>query len=190
MSLRRALGTVLAVLLATGSGPARGDAADAPSDGAPRSEYNVKAAFLYSFGRYVAWPSPTFEETQGAFVIGVLGEDPFGDALDRIAAAKKVHDRPVVVRRFRTAADYQPCHIVFFPKSTAAEEQAAAARELGSKPVLLVGESPGFAGQGGTVNFFLDQGTVRFEINTETARRQQLVFDAKLLNLAVLAKKP
>jgi hypothetical protein len=56
--------------------------------------------------------------------------------------------------------------------------------------VLLVGESPGFAGQGGTVNFLLDQGTVRFEINTETARRQQLVFDAKLLNLAVLAKKP
>jgi hypothetical protein len=158
------------------------------ADTNPTYEYNVKAAYLYSFGRYVEWPDESLSRASNAFVIGVLGDDPFGDGLDRIAKAKKTHDRQIVIRRFRSLDDYQPCHILFVPKSVAPEQQAAALQKLGATPVLLVGESPGFAAQGGTINFYLDQDTVHFEINVQAAKRQQLSINAQLLRLARLLK--
>ena len=51
-------------------------------------------------------------------------------------------------------------------------------------PLLLVGEEPGFAEQGGTINFFLDENKIRFEINIETAKQDQLKISSKLLSLA------
>jgi hypothetical protein len=154
------------------------------------SEYTLKAVFLYSFGRYIDWPPEYLPQATGAFVIGVLGDDPFGDALDKIAAAKKIHDRQIVLRRFKSLAEYQPCHILFVTRSVPAEQQAEVIRKLQDKPLLLVGEMPGFAAQGGTVNFFVDQDTVRFEINLQAAKQQKLSINAKLLSLARLLKQP
>ena len=68
------------------------------------------------------------------------------------------------------------------------DQQAAAIAKFGHQPVLLAGETPGFAEQGGTVNFYVSGETVRFEINVATARRQNLNIDAKLLSLAHLIK--
>ncbi len=150
----------------------------------PRQEYNVKAVYLYSFGRYVTWPSTAFDAGPSPFVIGILGEDPLGAAIDQIAQLKKVQGRTIVVRRFASLQGYRPCHMLFIAKSVPPDEQAAAIARFRGKPVLLVGEVPGFAAQGGTVNFFVSGDTVRFEINMDTARSQGLEIDARLLSLA------
>lgn len=150
----------------------------------PRQEYNVKAVYLYSFGRYVTWPSMAFDSNSSPFVIGILGEDPLGMAIDQIAQLKKIQGRAIVVRRFASLDSYRPCHMVFVAKSVPPEEQVAVIAQSRSKPVLLVGEFPGFAAQGGTVNFFMSGDTVRFEINREAAKAQGLEIDARLLSLA------
>ena len=95
-----------------------------------RHEYNVKAAFLYGFGRYIEWHGDTFEKNKGAFTIGVLGEDPFGGALDRIARQKKVQGRTVVIRRWKSFDQYEPCHILFVPRTTNAAQQSAASNRV------------------------------------------------------------
>ena len=147
-------------------------------------EYAIKAAYLYNFGNYVEWPVEAFPTNDTPLVIGVLGRDPFGEILNEIARTKKVGGRPIVAKRFASLAAYTPCHILFVPSSTDPEEQAAAIRQAHGSPVLLVGENPGFAEQGGTVDFFIEENKVRFEINADVAKRQQLKISSKLLGLA------
>ncbi len=149
----------------------------------PQYEYNVKAAFLYSFGRYVEWPKEAFAERSGAFVIGVCGEDPFGQILDRIAQSKTIQGRHIIIQRMATIEELQPCHILFVSRSIPLAQQIAIINKMRDKWTLLVGEVPGFAERGGGINFFLEGGTVRFEINVEAVRQEKLLLDAKLLNL-------
>ena len=177
----------LAIFLAAWAGPLRGRAAFGQTEIDPRQEYNVKAVYLYSFGRYVVWPKSSMSDRE-PFTIGILGGDPFAGALDRIAQKKQIGRKRIVIRRFKSAADYQPCHVLFLSKSVSAEEQSAVISKVGKQPVLLVSEIPGFAVRGGTINFFLIDGKVRFEISLDAAKRQGLSVDAKLLSLARLVK--
>lgn len=146
-------------------------------------EYNVKAAFLYSFGRYVEWPKDAFAARSGAFVLGVYGEDPFGQILDRIAQTKTIQGRRIIIQRMTTIEELQPCQILFVSRSIPIEQQSTIINKMRDNSTLLVGESPGFAERGGGINFFLEGGTVRFEINVEAIRQEKLLLDAKLLNL-------
>jgi hypothetical protein len=148
------------------------------------NEYTVKAIFLYSFGRYIEWPESTFRNASDAFVIGIVGEDPFGGALDEVAAKKTIQDRRIVVQRFATPDQYkQPCHILFVSRSLPQDQQTALIRNTQGTAMLVVGETPGFAENGGGANFVIEGDRVRFEINVHTARQARLRMDAKLLNL-------
>jgi hypothetical protein len=148
------------------------------------NEYMVKAVYLYNFGRYTEWPAETFASATAPFVIGILGEDRFGGALDDIAQKRTVQDRRIEVRRFASVAQYAPpCQVLFVSRSLSAEERTALLQKTQGTPVLIVGETPGFADDGGGANFFVDGDSVRFEINVNAARRSQLHMDPKLLNL-------
>ncbi len=151
----------------------------------PQYEYNVKAAFLYSFGRYVEWPKDAFEEWSGAFVLGIYGEDPFGQVLDRIAQSKTIQGHRIIIQRMATIEELQPCHILFVSHSVPLEQQNMIIHKIRNddKTTLLVGEVPGFAERGGMINFYLEGGTVRFEINVDAMRQEKFLTDAKLLNL-------
>jgi hypothetical protein len=169
------------------SPPAAPDAAQAAPQPAEainqQYEYNVKAAFLYSFGRYVEWPKDAFAERSGAFILGVCGEDSFGQILDRIAQAKTIQGHKIIIQKMASIEELQPCHILFVSRSITPEQQTSIIKKTQGKSVLVVGEVPGFADRGGGVNFFLEGGTVRFEINVEAVRQEKLMLDAKLLNL-------
>jgi hypothetical protein len=158
----------------------------AQSDDSPdiSREYAIKAAYLYQFGRYVQWPAESFADGNAPLVIGVLGTDPFGGVLEDIARSKRIEGRPIVVRRFAAMADYTACHILFVPASVSPEQKAASLRKLQGTRTLLVGEEPGFAENGGTINFFLEENRIRFEINMEIAKQDQLKISSKLLSLA------
>ncbi len=149
----------------------------------PQHEYNVKAAFLYSFGRYIEWPKDAFDHHSGAFVLGVCGEDPFGEILDRIVQSKTIQERRIVILRMATIEELQPCHILFVSRTIPRAQQIAIFNKMRNKPTLLVGETPGSAERGCGINFFLEGNTVRFEINVEAIRQKMLILDAKLLSL-------
>lgn len=146
-------------------------------------EYNVKAVSIYAFGRYVTWPESVFADATSPFVIGVLGGNPFGDALDRIAAKKTLVGRPIQVRQLAAPDEGAQCHIVFVTRTVAPDLETKLIQQASGKPVLLVGESPGFAQRGGIINFYQSGANVRFELNPDRGVECQLSLDAKLLSL-------
>lgn len=145
---------------------------------------NVKALCLWRFSNYAEWPERSFLIRNGEFAIGVLGPDSLGTRLDQIAMIKKAQGRKISILRFKSFEDYKPCHILFIPEQTPAETQSKVIKKLALKPVLLVGETPGFAEKGGFINFYFQDGSVKFEINTDVAKQSPINIDARLLTIA------
>lgn len=148
-------------------------------------EYEIKAAFLYNFAKFVEWPEDAFAASDGALVVGVLGDDPFGSLLERSLAGKTVHDHPLVIRRFARIADVQrqQCHLMFAALADARELQSAV-RALGGRPVLIVGDSEGFIERGGMIGFVMDDQKLRFEVNLDAVEAANLRVSSQLLKLA------
>jgi hypothetical protein len=152
--------------------------------GSKEDEYLIKAAFLYGFGQNITWPASAFHGNKAPFVIGILGPNPFGGALQEIAQKKTIQGRKIVVKQFAALKNYEgPCHLLFISDAVRPEEQRAALEQLSRAGLLTVGEIPGFAEDGGVVNLFLEGDSVRFELNVEAANRAGLRMDAQLQKL-------
>lgn len=150
-------------------------------------ETEVKAAFLFQFTRYVEYPASAFESDKAPFVMGVLGKSAIIDALREAVRGKNVEGRPIVVRQMSIGTELRRCHILFIPESQS-HRLLEVLKTLVDAPVLTVGESAGFASQGGIIGFFTNQNRLRFEINLESARRAHLTISSKLLTLARIVK--
>jgi hypothetical protein len=151
-------------------------------------EYQVKAFFLYNFARYVEWPTETFKTANDPIVICILGQNPFGGSLQQAVAGKVLGARPFVVRQISETPPSSSCHILFVNSSERKRFRSMAGRLRGSA-LLSVGETPGFTADGGVINFKLENGKVRFEIDLEAAGRERLRISSKLLSLAQIAKR-
>ena len=148
----------------------------------PPSEYQIEAAFLFNFAKFVDWPTDSFTNPH-SFAICVLGKDPFGHLLDDALLNKTIADRSVVIERLKDNSEVRRCQTVFVSSSESAH-LAEILESLRGANVLLVGETAGFAASGGIIEFTLEDGHVRFTINTDAADRAGLKFSAKLLSLA------
>jgi hypothetical protein len=146
-------------------------------------EYEVKAAFLYNFAKFVEWPDRSFAGAQSAFTICVLGTDPFGQALDDALDGKMIGSRRVKLERVKDATRARECQVVFVAPSES-QRLPEIIDQLRGASVLVVGETDGFAQAGGTVQFTLEQDRVRFTINPDAAERAGLRLSSKLLALA------
>jgi hypothetical protein len=156
---------------------------DTAAESTAFSEYQLKAVFLYNFAHFVEWPATAFSDSKGAIVIGVLGTDPFGAALDDVVAGEKVNDHPLSVRRFRRVEEVDGCHILFISQSEN-ERLGEIFERFKGRSILLVGESEGFAIRGGMVRFITERNRVRLRINLEAAKAAGLVISSKLLRPA------
>lgn len=153
------------------------------------AEHTLKAAYLYNFTRYIAWPDDAWPEGQQDFVIGVIGDNPFDTTLDQIAEKRLAQKRRLVVRYFKTLADYKPCHILFVAADSPADVHAAILRQTRNQPILVVGERAGYAEDGATVNFeLLPDGSIRIEMNIDAMNRGRMQTNAQLLKLATVVR--
>lgn len=149
----------------------------------PPGEYEVKAAFLYNFARFVEWPEAVCGGREAPVVIGVVGQDPFGESLAEMVRAQTARGRRIEIRHFRPEEEFETCHIVFLSGSVARDLETILAR-LRGRPVLTVGDQAGFIELGGTIGFALVDHSVRFDINLGAATSAELKISAKLLAVA------
>jgi len=157
-------------------------------EGLINREYPLKALFIYNFASYIEWPQSAFADSQSPFVIGVLGTSLIDDTLNQISASKQIAGRKIVVSHFVSVSDIKPCQILFIPHSLPPAQQRQAIEALKNLPVLIVGESDGFAALGGDVNFFVQANRIRFEINLTVMKQQDLKASSKLLAMAKIVE--
>jgi len=152
-----------------------------PSTGrAEALEYKVKAEFLERFTRFIEWPPGAFAAADSPFVLCVIGDNPFGGYLDQMTQTRKIQSRRITNRVLKVAADVDGCHLVFIARGGPLQQVLT---RIASKPVLTVGDSPGFSEAGVLINFFVEKDRVRFEINGDAVKKSGLKFSSKLLDL-------
>ncbi len=152
-------------------------------------EYEVKAAFLYNFAKFVEWPPEALR--QGAPMrFCILGRDPFGSLLESSLNGKTLEAKPIEIARASDPRQLTGCQVVFI-SSSERSRMADILEILHVLPILTVSEMPGFAELGGMVNFFIEDRRIRFEINPQSAARSGLRISSQLLSLSrIVTNKP
>jgi hypothetical protein len=151
-------------------------------------EYEIKAAFVYNFTKFVEWPPETFVGPQAPLVIGVLGESPCAAALTAIVKDHQVNGRPLLVKVVVTMEEARTAQVLFVSSSQEARFAQLAA-QLHATPLLTVGESAEFAQAGGMINFVLLEDKIRFEINMQSAESAGLKVSSQLQKLATRVRR-
>lgn len=181
MAQRRAKIFANLLCLGLGVGPAM-----APVPAADQSlEYQVKAAFLMNFVKFVEWPASTFREPDSPISICILGEDPFGKALDQLIAGESVNGRKVTVERVKRTPP-KNCQVLFLSRAERAIDKTLPSLGPG---VLTVGEGDNFVREGGMIGFIIENRRVRFDINRSAAEKAELKLSSKLLSVARSVQK-
>ena len=155
-------------------------------DAAP-SEHQLKAAFLYNFVKFVEWPKGAYASATSPIVIGILGENVFGDELKKAINNKVVNQHPLQFKQFDSVAAVTNCHVLFISASER-KNFPRILEALRGKSILTVSESDRFIPEGGMINFVLVDRKVRFQINNAAAKKARLMISSDLLSLAVPEK--
>ena len=151
-------------------------------------EYDLKAVLIFNFTQFVEWPPTAFARDDAPFVIGVLGRDPFGRALDDVVRTETCGNRRIEVVRFTSAEAIRDCHILFISETESAN-LARILAVLGRRPILTVGDFEGFSLRGGMMRFKKSpEGKIQLRINLDVVKAANLVVSAKLLRIAEIVR--
>ena len=156
----------------------------------PSKEYQIKAVFLFNFTQFVEWPASAFSQSEMPLIIGVLGNNPFGNYLNEAVFNEKANNHPLIVQYYNTLEEIKNCHILFI-NLTEKGKLEQALKSLKGKSILTVSDASGFLKQGGIIRFFTQDNKIQFQINPEAAKEVELLVSSKLLRLAeiVIPKK-
>lgn len=142
----------------------------------------VKAAFLRNFTHYVTWPADVFADDRSPWRICILGNDPFGDILDKTLMGRTEQGRAFEVLRAKTLNELPRCQIVFVAYKDASKRRAALAK-LKKSPILTVSDAPGFLQEGGIIQFQVGD-RVEMRINLDQSRSASLKIQTKMLEVS------
>jgi len=147
------------------------------------SEYQVKAAFLFNFTKFLDWPANAFRSAQSGIAICLIGEDPFGKTLDELVKGQNVGGRNFTVRRLPQIPRDDSCQVAFLGgmDKSRAEQALAPVKNL---PILTVVDNEDGGDPGAIIGFIVEDSKVRFNINLEAAEKVGIKLSSKLLKLA------
>ncbi|HKR05754.1 MAG TPA: YfiR family protein [Bacteroidia bacterium] len=146
-------------------------------------EYQVKAVFLYNFTQFIEWPPSSFKEPDDPFIIGIIGDDPFGSYLDETVAGERFGTHPIKIQRYNDVKNISNCQILYI-SSDDVETTKKILSAVSGKGVLTVSDVPNFYKWGGTVRFFTENNKIRLQINVDLSKAEELDISSKLLNVA------
>ena len=146
-------------------------------------ENQVKAVFLFNFTQFVEWPARSFSSPDSPFIIGVIGNDPFGSYLDETVAGEKVMNHPLVIQRYKDLNELQNCHLLFIGQDDP-QKIKAILDVVNRRHTLTVSDYKNFAYSGGMIRFFTQDNKTRLQINLSIAKAAELNISSKLLRVA------
>jgi hypothetical protein len=152
------------------------------------TEYEVKAAYIFNFAKFVEWPDSMFQSKSSPIILGIYNGDPFGEILKMTFNDRLVNGRKWVIKYFKEVDKIEKCHILFIPQIDQIE-LLKVLNTVRNKSILTVGDNiKDFGQSGGMINFTSQNSKYRFEININEAAKVRLIISSKLLVLSKIVK--
>lgn len=162
------------------------------------SEYQIKAAFLYNFIKFVDWPEEKLHDGNEPIIIGIIGKNPFGNAFEPLKN-KSAKGEIVIIKHFKGLEELEKSkekpeqheqldairesHLLFICRSEK-KKFTEIINMVEGYSVLTIADDEGFLESGGIINFVMEENKVRFEISAAAAKRAKLKIRSQLLRLA------
>lgn len=153
-------------------------------EGTGSEEYNVKTALIYNFTKYTKWEKLPEQE----FIIGVWGESPITNHLNRLVSKNKIQTRKAVVKKINNLQEIRETQILFIPENVPEKTISEILGKYSDKNILIIGEKKGLAAKGVSLNFLEVGGRIKFEANREAINKSNLEISSELLKHAVIVK--
>ena len=141
-----------------------------------------EAIYIYNFTKKIEWPK---QVNTGDFIIGILGSSKIIPELKKVAKAKKVGSRSIIVKEFSGVSEIENCHILYIAPGES-NKLANAKDKLGNSNTLFITDKKGMAKSGSAINFIEKNGKLKFELNKRNATEQGLKISADLEKLAIM----
>jgi hypothetical protein len=142
---------------------------------------NLEAMYIYNFLRHVNWPEASNSES---FIIGVMGDNEAYAQLTQYTANRKVGTKSIVIKKIESVDEAAYCQLVFIPTSKS-QKVGEIKNRLGNKPCMVVCEKEGSNASGSTIEFIIEEGKLKFRVNEERAKQQNLVVSKALLDMSI-----
>lgn len=148
------------------------------------SEYTMKAAFIEKLTHFVDWPDDSpLADPNHVFTLCVIGKNPFEGSLQKLASQMKIKGRNTLFLEITSPLEVQGCDLLFVSNKHSFPI-IDILTVIKNRPVLSVSDTPGFAEQGGMVNFFTEEGRLGFEVNLKKAKTLGFNIRSRLLKLS------
>ncbi len=148
------------------------------------TEYDVKAAYLFNFGKFLRQPDAPEGQKRTSFDLCVLGRDDFAGALEKLTVNEQNNGLPERTVKVASATAARSCAILFLSSSEADRVDQDIA-DLAGAPVLTVSDMPRFLEHGGMIAFEMQGNHVRFSVSLEPVNRAGLGLSSELLKVAL-----
>ncbi len=145
-------------------------------------EYEVKAAYLFNFSKYLEWPSVAFASSVAPLTLCVAGRDPFDGALAAYEH-RIVQTRELRVRHGVGLDELPGCHMLFLAESEEPHVQQFL-RATARMPIVTASDIEGFVKAGGTIGLVNAGERIQFEVNLAGAQRAGIKVNPQLLRIA------
>lgn len=155
------------------------------------SEYRLKAQYIRALITYVQWPTQQVPSERSkktdVFLLGILGWSPFDGYLEQGLSKQTFNGKPMKIINSARVGDLIDCDAIFISGAETYRLDAIL-QALRGKPILTMGDSPGFATQGVLVNFFRTGSRISFEVNLPAVRAQGFFISPQALKLAKIVE--
>jgi hypothetical protein len=149
-------------------------------------EYQIESAFIYQFTNFIEWPEDAqIVNKNGKFLISVYGSPQLVTELQASSNGKTIKGYPIEIRLFMKAEELMPSQIVYV-KDPGADAFLQILKKIKGKGTLLISHAKGLGEKGSMINFFADEGRIKFEINRTSIETEQFQVNSRLLKLARL----
>lgn len=165
--------SIITLVLLGWSSPAYSDASQ---------EYQLKAAYLLNFARFIYWPEEVFSDESSDFNICVYGDNPFGDNLDKLSN-KKIQKKGINVKYTSDISKKLFCHMVFISESEK-NKYVEIINGISDQSILTVSDIDGFCEAGGMIGFIRIKNKIKFEINIDKSTSAGIKYRSQLLEVA------
>lgn len=151
-------------------------------------EYQLKAVLLFRLAQFVEWPTNRFSSPESPVVIGVLGRNPFGDALRAAVEGETANGRRIEITQLAHPSAASSCHIVFISPSEEPRVREIL-QTLSGQAVLTVSDIEKFVrAHGGMVRFDTVENKITLIIHADRAKAAGLAINSRLLRMAEIVR--
>jgi hypothetical protein len=180
---RLVLGLLAGGAIFAAGAPAARAGGDAPLD------YQVKAAYLVNFPKYLDWPAGAFADTNSPITVAVFGDaDVANEFANMVEGGKTAGGHPIVLKRITKEEEIgNDCQVLFVATSERSRIAAILEKVKGSS-ILTVGENDDFLEKGGIINLVHRDRKIRLQVNISAAEKAHLKISSRLLVVAEVVK--